>query len=193
RTDRTCPAFVRSCPGGASRAQPGQTRTHPYKGVRMSGALFPWFWRELWLPGFSAAEPIKDRARMASQSSGKKRTEAKCAAALDHPPSASASCSWCSRPFQARETGGHAQRFCRPSCRLGLPCCCSAAGRWMGLATVNLLCSGLWFKFDVLPVPVAAVPPYQPCHQGPARQEVVTRFLSGKRRPHPARGDVLVN
>jgi hypothetical protein len=27
------------------------------------------------------------------------------------------SCAWCDRPFQARRSGGRAQRFCRPSCR----------------------------------------------------------------------------
>src|SRR6516165_3976529 len=26
-------------------------------------------------------------------------------------------CAWCGRPFQERQTGGRAQRFCRPSCR----------------------------------------------------------------------------
>jgi hypothetical protein len=26
-------------------------------------------------------------------------------------------CLWCSRPFRPRESGGRAQRFCRPSCR----------------------------------------------------------------------------
>ena len=29
-----------------------------------------------------------------------------------------ASCSWCNRPFQLRQSGGHAQRFCSPRCRL---------------------------------------------------------------------------
>ena len=27
------------------------------------------------------------------------------------------SCVWCNQPFRAREGGGRAQRFCRPSCR----------------------------------------------------------------------------
>src|SRR5262249_22215879 len=27
-------------------------------------------------------------------------------------------CYWCDRPFQARQSGGHAQRFCSPICRL---------------------------------------------------------------------------
>src|SRR5215467_3484342 len=27
------------------------------------------------------------------------------------------SCSWCDRPFRPRQSGGRAQRFCRPSCR----------------------------------------------------------------------------
>jgi hypothetical protein len=26
-------------------------------------------------------------------------------------------CPWCARSFQARQTGGRSQRFCRPSCR----------------------------------------------------------------------------
>jgi len=26
-------------------------------------------------------------------------------------------CAWCGRPFQERQTGGRAQRFCLPSCR----------------------------------------------------------------------------
>lgn len=26
-------------------------------------------------------------------------------------------CSWCDRPFRARQTGGRAQRFCQPTCR----------------------------------------------------------------------------
>jgi hypothetical protein len=36
---------------------------------------------------------------------------------LKQPPSRAASCSWCDRPFQLRQSGGHAQRFCRPTCR----------------------------------------------------------------------------
>jgi hypothetical protein len=36
--------------------------------------------------------------------------------ALKQPSSGSASCSWCDRPFQLRQSGGHAQRFCSP-CR----------------------------------------------------------------------------
>jgi hypothetical protein len=27
------------------------------------------------------------------------------------------SCFWCDRPFRPRQTGGHAQRFCKMSCR----------------------------------------------------------------------------
>jgi hypothetical protein len=38
--------------------------------------------------------------------------------ALKQPSSGSASCSWCDRPFQLRQSGGHAQRFCTPRCRL---------------------------------------------------------------------------
>jgi hypothetical protein len=30
---------------------------------------------------------------------------------LKQPSSGSASCSWCGRPFQLRQSGGHAQRF----------------------------------------------------------------------------------
>jgi hypothetical protein len=26
-------------------------------------------------------------------------------------------CSWCDRPFRARDSRGRAQRFCQPSCR----------------------------------------------------------------------------
>jgi len=29
----------------------------------------------------------------------------------------SPSCSWCNQPFRRRQSGGHSQRFCRPSCR----------------------------------------------------------------------------
>jgi len=36
-------------------------------------------------------------------------------------------CYWCDRPFQARQSGGHAQRFCSPSCRLVFH---AAARRW---------------------------------------------------------------
>jgi hypothetical protein len=38
-----------------------------------------------------------------------------------------ASCSWCDRPFQLRQSGGHAQRFCSPHCRLAFH---AAARRW---------------------------------------------------------------
>src|SRR3954451_21547262 len=36
-------------------------------------------------------------------------------------------CAWCDRPFTPRQTGGHDQRFCRPSCRRALH---AAARRW---------------------------------------------------------------
>ena len=29
-----------------------------------------------------------------------------------------AACVWCDRPFKMRQSGGHAQRFCSPRCRL---------------------------------------------------------------------------
>ena len=37
------------------------------------------------------------------------------------------SCYWCDRPFRCRRTGGHAQRFCSPHCRLAFH---AAARRW---------------------------------------------------------------
>jgi hypothetical protein len=47
--------------------------------------------------------------------------------ALKQPSSGSASCSWCDRPFQLRQSGGHAQRFCSPCCRLAFH---AAVRRW---------------------------------------------------------------
>lgn len=41
----------------------------------------------------------------------------------DHPPL----CAWCGRRFTPRQTGGHDQRFCRPSCRRALH---AAVRRW---------------------------------------------------------------
>jgi len=44
---------------------------------------------------------------------------------------APASCAWCGGTSTPRSTGGHAQRFCRPICRLA----CDAAGRrWVAEA-----------------------------------------------------------
>jgi hypothetical protein len=37
------------------------------------------------------------------------------------------SCCWCDRPFQLRQSGGRAQRFCSPHCRLAFH---AAARRW---------------------------------------------------------------
>jgi hypothetical protein len=37
------------------------------------------------------------------------------------------SCYWCDRPFQLRQSGGRAQRFCSPHCRLAFH---AAARRW---------------------------------------------------------------
>ena len=37
-------------------------------------------------------------------------------------------CPWCNRPFISRRTGGHDQRFCRPSCRRALH---AAARGWV--------------------------------------------------------------
>ena len=47
--------------------------------------------------------------------------------ALKQPSSGSASCYWCDRPFQLRQSGGHAQRFCSPRCRLAFH---AAVRRW---------------------------------------------------------------
>ena len=67
------------------------------------------------------------------------------------PSSGSASCSWCERPSPARQGSGHAQRFCRPSCRLAFH---AAARRWTWAACVceSIIRSGnekmraLWFR-----------------------------------------------
>jgi hypothetical protein len=55
-------------------------------------------------------------------------------------------CDWCGRPFQARQSGGHPQRFCRPACRRAYE---AAGRRWMaeavvaGVLTVDMLRSGV--------------------------------------------------
>jgi hypothetical protein len=56
------------------------------------------------------------------------------------------SCSWCNRPFRMRQSGGRAQRFCRPSCRRAFH---GAARAWAldaiatGVMTVADLKNGL--------------------------------------------------
>ena len=43
-------------------------------------------------------------------------------------------CTWCTRTFVRRTTGGHAQRFCRPDCRRAFD---AAARRWVAKAIAD--------------------------------------------------------
>jgi hypothetical protein len=53
-----------------------------------------------------------------AQRPGASPWSARAEATLNGSSSGAASCSWCDRPFQLRQSGGHAQRFCSPHCRL---------------------------------------------------------------------------
>jgi hypothetical protein len=62
-----------------------------------------------------------------AQRPGASPWSARAEATLNQPSSGAASCSWCDRPFQLQQSGGHAQRFCSPHCRLAFH---AAARRW---------------------------------------------------------------
>jgi hypothetical protein len=71
------------------------------------------------------------------------------------------SCLWCERPFRPRQSGGHAQRFCRPSCRRAFH---AAARAWAldefaaGRVTVADLKNGLPATRTLLPGAEEATP-----------------------------------
>ena len=60
------------------------------------------------------------------QAEGASAPSAEVPVALKRSPAAGP-CYWCDRPYRARRTGGHAQRFCRPRCRRAFH---AAARRW---------------------------------------------------------------
>ena len=75
-----------------------------------------------------------------------------------------ARCDWCHRPFRVRTTGGHAQRFCRSTCRRAHD---AAGRRWVaakladGTLTVESLRNGAATTPALLPGAVSP-PPIDP-------------------------------
>jgi hypothetical protein len=49
-------------------------------------------------------------------------------------PNPATSCLWCGSTFTPRATGGHAQRFCRPTCRRAFD---AAGRRWVAEAIAS--------------------------------------------------------
>ena len=78
-------------------------------------------------------------------------------------------CSWCDRAFRPRQSGGHAQRFCCPSCRRAFH---AAARNWVlaGLAAGHIAISDVKNGLPATrALPGAPISP-PPTHEGPPQQ-----------------------
>jgi hypothetical protein len=88
-------------------------------------------------------------------------------------------CPWCDQTFRPRQSGGHAQRFCRPSCRRAFH---AAVRSWVldaiadGVLTVAEIRNGAPATRALLPAAVSPAPVGEAPPQHPA--PVVPRTVS---------------